>query len=92
MTTPRSPLVVIHGPVVRHLRTTTTPHTVITLADAVGLTFSHVAKIERGAVKSVRPEVFDALVRELGVTDPRVLMTDPHATRTGTAPAVPDAA
>lgn len=88
----RSPLVVVHGPVVRHLRTSTTTHTVITLADAIGLTFSHLAKIERGAVKRVRPEVFDALVRELGIRDPRVLKADPHATTSVAAPAVPDAA
>lgn len=87
MTVARSTLVEVHGPVIRHLRTSTTNHTVITLADEVGLTFSHLAKIERGAVRRVRPEVFDALASALRVSDPRVLLANPRP-----APAAPAAA
>lgn len=78
VTTTRSPLVVVHGPVIRHLRRRTTDHTVITLSNAVGLTFSHLAKIERGEVRTVRPEVLAALAFALAVRDPRVLMAQPY--------------
>lgn len=93
VTTTRSPLVVVHGPVIRHLRRRTTDHTVITLAAAVGLTFSHLAKIERGDVRSVRPEVLAALVDALSVKDERVLLAQPYrATPTVAHAAVLDAA
>lgn len=86
VTNTRSPLVVVHGPVIRHLRLRTTRHTVITLASAVGLTFGHLAKIERCEKFSVRPEVFDALAHELAVEDHRVLLANPRDT-TAVAPA-----
>lgn len=82
-----SPLVVVHGPVIRHLRLRTTRHTVITLASAVGLTFGHLAKIERCEKFSVRPEVFAALARELAVEDHRVLLANPRGTTAAPAAA-----
>lgn len=91
MTVTRSPLVAVHGPVIRHLRQTTTQHTVMTLAPAVGLTFSHLAKVERGEVQRVRPEVVAALARELNVADRRVLLADPYDPA-GPQPAEPTAA
>lgn len=87
---PAPPLVEVHGPVVRHLRQCASQHTVRSLAPIVGLTFSHLAKIERGDVRRINVSTFDALVRELNVTDPRVLMANPADART--APAVPVAA
>lgn len=79
-----APLVEVHGPALRYVRRNTR-HTVRSLAPLAGLTFSHLAKVERGELARVRPETFAALVAALGLDDPRVIQASPTADRTATA-------
>jgi len=80
-TAPR--LVEVNGYAVRALRTATTAHTVRSLAAAVGLTYGHLAKIERGEVRRVRPDTLAALAAALGV-EVRALLSNPYG---GSSPA-----
>ena len=49
------------------------------LADTIGRTRTYIVKIETGAVSRVSDDVFNDLVRALGIEDRRALMAWPHA-------------
>lgn len=76
--TPAPHLVDVHGPALRHVRTSA-GLSVRTLAEHAGLSFTHLARLERGENRRVRPDVFAALVQALAIEDPRVLQLDPYA-------------
>lgn len=69
----------VHGPALRHVRTTTSDYSVRGLAAEVGLPFSQLSRLERGLLGRVRPDVFDALLLALRIEDRRVLMTNPRS-------------
>lgn len=67
----------VNGPALRFVRETR-GLSGARLARAVGVSTSFVAAVERGVRRGVRAEVFVALVRELGLLDPRAVLARPY--------------
>jgi transcriptional regulator with XRE-family HTH domain len=67
----------VHGPALRHVRQYRGT-TVAQLARVAGVSTSFLAAVERGDRRGVTRRVFDALVSELDLADPRVLLVDPY--------------
>lgn len=69
----------INGFAVRELRIRTGLG-VTDLADRVGVKRPYIAKIELGHSQRVSPQVFNAILSALSITDRRVLLANPHGT------------
>lgn len=66
----------VHGPALRYIRQLS-GRTIGSLAREAGVSTSFLAQVERGVRPGMTTPVFEVLVRELQISDPRVLMSNP---------------
>lgn len=77
----------VHGPALRFVREAG-GRSIGQLAPRVKVSVSFLARVERGVKKAVSRPVFRALVDELGLSDPRVIMADPYRPSSGSTSGV----
>lgn len=72
----------VNGPALRFIRQTKRA-TVSRLAAAANVSTSFLSRVERGVQDGVSAAVFQAVVAELGLPDPRALLCDPYSRDAG---------
>lgn len=74
---PTATTVEIHGPAIREIRVRSGMG-VAALAAAVGVNRPYIAKIELGHSRRVSPQVFNAIIAALSITDRRAILANPY--------------
>lgn len=74
---PTATTIEIHGPAIREIRVRSGMG-VAALAAAVGVNRPYIAKIELGHSRRVSPQVFNALIAALSITDRRAILANPY--------------